>query len=423
MDDPLSRRGRRLIDDSRLAAYIAVNLARGDDRYEPTLNPDGYVALCTAENKLVWDLLGPKLLEAGNLPHRALGYDDMTGTPGFRRRVAGFIGRTVFGRPVDPDAVVVLAGAGTVLEALFHAIADPGDAVLVPTPSYSGFWLDLETRDALSIIPVHTAPQEGFRLTTDLLDRALRGTDRPVRALLFTSPDNPLGRVYSATEVDEVLDWCDRNGLHVVVDEIYALSVFGDRPFTSAGSRRPDLGDRTHVVWGFSKDFGMSGLRCGVLVCESADVRAAVAAQSYWGAVSGATQHLLAAMLADTAWVDGYLSEMRSRLGTAHAAVCSALDEHRIPHLRSSAGHFLLCDLRSHLDEPTWAAEDRLWRRLLDGANVNLTPGSACRVSEPGFFRLCFAAASRPTVVEGVRRLAATVGGGGPGVAAHRRDG
>jgi aspartate/methionine/tyrosine aminotransferase len=419
MDDPLALRGRRLVDESRLPAYIAANLARSHDRYAPTSNPGGYVALCTAENRLVEDLLRPKLLAAGDVPERALGYDDMRGSAGFRRQIAAFLARSFVGRPVDPDAVIVLAGAGTVLEAMFHAIADPGDGVLVPTPSYAGFWLDLETRDALSILPVHTSAEDGFRLTTDLLDRALATARRPVRALLFTSPDNPLGRVYSAAEIDEVAAWCEHHRLHLVVDEIYALSVFGEAPFTSVGSRRRELGDRIHVVWGFSKDFGMSGLRCGVLVSESVDVAAAVSAQAYWGAVSGATQHLLGEMLADAEWVDAYVAGMRNRLRDAHEAVCSALDGHRIPHLRSSAGHFLVCDLRGYLDEPTWAAEDRLWRRLLDEANLNLTPGSACRIAEPGFFRLCFAAESPPAVLEGVRRLAEVIGAGATHVTGH----
>ena len=62
-----------------------------------------------------------------------------------------------------------------------------------------------------------------------------------------------------------------------------------------------------------------------------------------------------------------------------------------VGHIPAAAGVFLLADFRRFLDEPTWEAEDRLWRRILDGANVNLTPGSACRNPEPGFLRMCFA--------------------------------
>jgi 1-aminocyclopropane-1-carboxylate synthase len=303
------------------------------------------------------------------------------------------------------EQIAVLAGAGSVLEGLFHALGDPGDGVLVPTPSYAGFWPDLETRDELAIVPVHTASADGFRLTTAALDRAMTTAGRPVRSLLFTSPDNPLGRVYSAAEVDEVLRWGEAAGIHVVVDEIYALSVFGSTPFTSCASLRSSLGDRIHVVWAFSKDFAASGLRCGVLVSENEAVLAAVDALAEWACCSGDTQFLLGEMIADDAWVGAYLAGMRARLGGAYRAVAAALEAERIPFVPAEAGFFLLVDLRRFMGEPTWDAERALWRRLLDEINVNLTPGAACRIAEPGFMRLCFGSVPSDTAVHAVRRI------------------
>ena len=67
-------------------------------------------------------------------------------------------------------------------------------------------------------------------------------------------------------------------------------------------------------------------------------------------------------------------------------------------------------EMRRFLAAPTWAAEDALWRHLLARTNVNLTPGSACRAPEPGFFRLCFAAVAPETAVAAVRRVAAALG-------------
>ena len=127
------------------------------------------------------------------------------------------------------EQVAVLAGAGSVLEILFHALADPGDGVLVPTPSYAGFWPDLETRDELSIVPVHCPSDDGFRITVGRLEQARRAAGRPVRALLFTSPSNPMGTVFEPADLAGVLAWAEEVGIHVVFDEVYALSVFGDR--------------------------------------------------------------------------------------------------------------------------------------------------------------------------------------------------
>jgi aspartate/methionine/tyrosine aminotransferase len=269
--------------------------------------------------------------------------------------------------------------------------------------------MDLELRNRLTIVPVNTRADEGFRLTVDLLDRVLDTADRPIRALLLTTPDNPLGRVYSASELDEILGWAERRGLHVVVDEIYALSVFGERTFTSCAGVRETLGDRIHIVWAFSKDFGASGLRCGVLVSENEAVNAAVDALAYWACCSGHTQHLLGELVSDEAWIDGYVSRMQTLLRDANDRLAGRLGAGGIPYVPAEAGVFTLLDLRSFLTRPTWEAEHELWLRILDEGRVNLTPGSACHVGEPGFMRLCYAGQPRETMEIGVERLVGVV--------------
>jgi aspartate/methionine/tyrosine aminotransferase len=407
----LSRRGERLLDHPPFAPYILEHFARQANAWDPVARPDGYIALCIAENRTMWEVLVPRLAAYREIPARVLGYDAMIGNLEFRRKLAEFMSRTFLGRTVVAEQLAAVAGAGAVLELLFHAIADPGDGVLVPTPSYAGFWADLETRDELRIVPVPTSSASGFRLTTEDLDRAVGQADRPIKALLFTTPDNPLGRVYGREQLLEILEWSERAGIHVVFDEVYALSVFGARPFVSAASLRPSLGERVHVIWAFSKDFGLSGMRCGVLLSENQGVLQAVDALAYWAACSGDTQHVLGELIADREFVDGYLAQMRSRLAHTYAGVSETLAAHGIPHIPAEAGIFLLCDLRRFLAEPTWEAEQRLWQRMLDEANVNLTPGSACRIAEPGFFRLCYAAESDAAVREGVQRLVRVLAG------------
>ena len=218
-----------------------------------------------------------------------------------------------------------------------------------------------------------------------------------------------MGRVYGRSDLEEVAAWCEERRLHLVWDEVYALSVFGDRPFVSGGSLRPALGPRAHLVWAFSKDFAASGLRCGVLVSENEDVLRTVDGLAYWSCCSGDTQALLEQMLADEHWVERYLREMRARLGAAYREVVGALAREGIPFLPGGAGFFVLVDVRRYLPETTWEEEQRLWSRLLTEGNVNLTPGSACRLGEPGFLRLCFAGQPAETVAEGVRRLGEVV--------------
>ena len=406
----LSKRGRLLVDTPPFPEYLHEHFERAGDRWDPVSNPDGYVSMCIAENKLTWDLLEPRMAECREVTQRAVGYDAMIGSLPFREELARFMGRTFLGREVSPGQLAVLAGAGSVLEALFYAICDPGDGVLIPTPSYSGFWADLETRDQLTIVPVHCTSDEGFRLTRQGLDAAVASAERPLRALLFTTPSNPLGWVYDAGEIRDILQWAEDRDIHVVFDEIYALSVYGDSPFVSAASLRASLGEKAHLVWAFSKDFGMSGLRCGVLLSENEAVLNAVDGLAYWACCSGDTQQLLEQMIADDTWVDAYLAENRSRLGEAYTRATAALEAIDVPYFPAEAGFFVVCDMRRFMTEVSWAAEDALWRSLLETANINLTPGAACHIGEPGFMRLCFASEPTDAVVAGIERMGYVLG-------------
>ena len=392
--------------------YLLREFEGTKNPYEKAASPDGYIGLCVAENRLVADLVADRLNEIPMVPASVLGYDTMTGSVRFREQLGRFMGRTFLGRGFPPHQISVLAGAGSVLEILFHVLADPGDGVLVPTPSYAGFWLDLELRDELTIVPVHCTSDDRFRLTPERLDRAIADAGRPVKALLFTTPNNPLGTVYTADEISDVLVWAESRGLHVVFDEIYALSVFGERAFKSCATVRPSLGERVHIVWAFSKDFGASGLRCGVLISENRAVNAAVDAFAYWACCSGHTQYLLGELISDETWVDGYIGTMQGLLRNAHCRLTGLLDAGGIPHVPAEAGVFALLDLRSYLTEPTWEAERALWLRILDEAKVNLTPGAACHIGEPGFMRLCYAGLPTETVEVGVERLVRTLRNG-----------
>jgi len=212
--------------------------------------------------------------------------------------------------------------------------------------------------------------------------------------------------------VEEVIRWTEEKGIHLVCDEVYALSVFGAEPFVGCATLRPDLGSHMHVIWAFSKDFGASGLRCGVLVSENEAVNRAVDALAYWACCSGDTQHLLGEMIADQSWVESYVSGMRSLLREAHASCTASLAAAGIPSTPAAAGFFLLCDMRGFLSEPTWEAEAALWRRILDQANVNFTPGSACHCAEPGFMRLCYAGEPIATIRAGLARVGEVLQGG-----------
>lgn len=399
---PLSNRAQLLIDGSPVPTYIAEHLERSADAHPD--DPDRYLGLAIAENLLMWDVLEPQINRNRNVGPASVAYGDTAGSLDLRELIASFGSQHIWGHATDADDVVLFAGAGAILEMLFFALADSGEGVLIPTPSYAFYWADLETRDQLTIVPVHTSSSDGFRLTPDLLEAAASRSDVPIAALLLTNPVNPTGQILSPDDVAACIEWARSRGIHIVVNGIYALSTHGDRAYEPLASIVP-IRDDIHEVWAFSKDFAMSGLRAGVLTSANKDVLGAVAGIGFWSIVSGDTQHLLANMLADEAWVDRYLIEMRSRLSRSYETTTAALDAEDIPYVDADAGLFLLADFRRFMDEPTWAEEDRIWRLILNEANVNLTPGSACQIGEPGFMRICFATEPSDVVASAIGRI------------------
>ena len=158
-----------------------------------------------------------------------------------------------------------------------------------------------------------------------------------------------------------------------------------------------------HVVWGFAKDFGLSGLKAGVLR-SPAPARAAARALAYFATVSTDTQALLCDLLADAS---GSTAPARREPAPAAPVVRArrgATGRARHRALPASAGFSLWVDLRDRLTEPTFAAEDRLWRHVLPRAGQRAA-GRRVRRPEPGWFRLCHAV-DPELVATGIDRLA-----------------
>ena len=87
----LSARGKGLNDNAPMPGYLHAHFDRLDDHFDAETNPDGYIGLCIAENKPVWDLLRPRLVAPRpNLPHEAICYDDMIGSRRFREQLSEF---------------------------------------------------------------------------------------------------------------------------------------------------------------------------------------------------------------------------------------------------------------------------------------------------------------------------------------------
>ncbi|HEU4948173.1 MAG TPA: aminotransferase class I/II-fold pyridoxal phosphate-dependent enzyme, partial [Kribbella sp.] len=400
----VSKRARHYLGEP--APLVQAHYIAAEDPWSQA-NPDGYINLGTAENHLLFDLLEPKLTAPRAITAADTHYQHLQGLPSFRAELARFLARQR-STEVDPDDLVVAGGATVVLEILAQVLCDPGDGIVVPAPYYAGLDHDLAGRSGARIVAAPLDPAAGFALTAEAVEHAIvraRGRGQTLRAVALLSPHNPLGHVYDERTLRAVADVTMGQGLQLIVDEIYAGSVY-DGSFVSAARLVPSVvpPERLHLVWGFGKDFGLSGYKAGVLHTRDPQVLAAARHLAMFGPVSSDTQVLLRDLLADREWTDRFLAAGAARLGAAYECTVKAVEQQGISVLPAAAGLFVWMDLRASLAEPTFDAEHALWQRIFTEAKVNISPGGVFHCAEPGWFRLCFAA-DREAVSLAITRL------------------
>lgn len=375
-----------------------------EDKYDEDKNPNGIINFGTSENKLCFDLMSKRLTQSDMnvIEPPLLQYPDWKGHNFLREEVARFL--TYYCKapaPLNPENVVILNGCGSLFSALAAVLCDPGDSVLIPTPFYGGITQSIYLYSGIKLVYVHleskvTSPgTRPFQLTVSKLESTLQTAKEEgvtVKAMILLNPHNPLGDIYSAAEMMEFLEFAKRNSLHVIVDEIYMLSVFDESAtFHSVLSleKLPDP-QRTHVMWGISKDFAVSGVRFGTLYSQNQDVCNGVAALCYFHGVCGPIQYKIAQLMRDRDWINQvYLRVNHSRLRAAQAYVADELRAIGVPFLNRGAGFFIWIDFRKYLRATTFEEEVTLWRDFLDN-KVLLSCGKAFECSEPGWFRIIF---------------------------------
>ena len=285
-----------------------------------------------------------------------------------------------------------------------------------PPLSVRSFDRDLKWRTGAEIVPVHCTSANGFRVTRDALDDAYRRAQRRrlrVKGVLITNPSNPLGTTSPRADLELLVDFVAAKGIHLVSDEIYSGTAFAEPGFVSVlevvaargGAAADGLAERVHVVYSLSKDLGLPGFRVGVVYSYNDAVVTTARRTSSFTLVSSQTQKTLAAMLADGAFAATYIRTNRDRLRARHDHIVAGLARAGVPCLRGNAGLFVWMDMRRLLAEPTVAGELRLWDRMLREVKLNISPGSSCHCSEPGWFRVCFANISLDTLDVALSRM------------------
>ncbi|MBA0703363.1 hypothetical protein Golax_015690 [Gossypium laxum] len=384
--------------------YFAGWKAYDENPYDEVHNQSGVIQMGLAENQVSFDLLEKYLEEH----HEASSWGK--GAPGFRENALfqDYHGLKSF-RQVP---IVLTAGATAANELLTFILADPGDALLVPTPYYPGFDRDLRWRTGVKIVPIHCNSSNNFQITPQALEVAYQSAesmDLKVRGILITNPSNPLGSTIQSSILNDILDFAVHKNIHLVSDEIYSGSTFSPSEFVSIAeilrNRNYKDAERVHIVYSLSKDLGLPGFRVGTIYSYNDDVVTTARRMSSFTLISSQTQHLLACMLSNHEFTQNYIKTNRERLNKRYDMIIQGLKKAGIECLKGNAGLFCWMNLSPLLNEPTRQGELELWNIILNQVKLNISPGSSCHCSEPGWFRVCFANMSEQTLRVALQRI------------------
>ena len=183
------------------------------------------------------------------------------GIPPLRSAIADYLKRTR-GLDVAAEQVLVAPGCKMALALAMMALIEPGDEVLYPDPSfpiYPSFTRGLGAK----ALPY--ALREENKFQPDLAEIAAKITPK-TRMLIFNSPNNPTGTVFSDSAIAQIAELAKKHDLWVIADEIYARILFSGE-YKSIWAL-PGMAERTVIIDGFSKSFAMTGWRLGYAVAQ-----------------------------------------------------------------------------------------------------------------------------------------------------------
>jgi aspartate/methionine/tyrosine aminotransferase len=327
-------------------------------------------------------------------------YTPTAGLPELRQAIADKTARDS-GLQVSAAQVLVCNGGKHAIANAFATLLDPGDEVLVPAPYWTTYPESIALAGGRPVI-VPTGQESGFKVTLeDLEAHATEAT----KMLLFVSPSNPTGAVYSEEEIEAIGRYALEQGWWVLTDEIYEHLTYGGATQHSMPVVVPELAERCIVVNGVAKTYAMTGWRVGWMIGPLDVVEAATNLQSHETSnVDNVAQ--VAALCA----VSGDLSAvaaMRQAFDRRRLIICEMLNAipdvscllpegafYAFPSLEGALGK----QIRGRRPNSTL----ELAEIVLEEAKVAFIPGEA--FGAPGYARFSYAL-SDEEMIKGVSRL------------------
>jgi len=328
-----------------------------------------------------------------------LSYTPKLGFPSFREAIAKDL-RERKDEPVSADLVLPIDSAARGMYLAAAAVLKEGDEAIVFDPVD---YLFKNACMAAGATPVYfpTVVKDGEIDFSDLESYITPKT----KMFCLCNPHNPLGKVYSKQTLDHILTLCEKYGIWIMNDEIWSDITYGERPFVSINSLGAERNKKTISIYGFSKAYGVAGLRAGCIYCMDEAVFEKIVDVSGVMTTAGGIASLSqigaeACITKARYWTVAFLQHLKANRDYAYSRLCKM--EGIVPNI-PEATYLFWIDVTQ-----TGLSSSEFCDYMMEHAKLALVPGSE-KMFGPGaegYVRLCFAT-SREILTEGLDRLEA----------------
>lgn len=322
------------------------------------------------------------------------GFTKYTSNPGMqdlRNELAIYLGRR-FGLNYDPKGeIIVTVGGSEAIDLSVRALANPGDEVIVPVPSFVCYGPIAQLSGAVPVF-IETKAENEFRLTAEQLRAAI--TPR-TKLLVLPFPNNPTGAIMERKDLEEIADVLCGTDIMVISDEIYAELSYGTKHVSIASI--PGMKERTILVNGFSKSHAMTGWRLGY-VCGPAPVLKQMLKIHQYGIMCAPTTSQYAAIEAIQNG-DKDIEMMKKEYDYRRKYMLDRLLGMGLDCFEPRGAFYMFPCIRS-----TGLSSEEFCEKLIMEEKVAVIPGTAFGAGGEGFVRMCYAS-SIANITEAMNRI------------------
>ena len=308
------------------------------------------------------------------------GYSESSGLPKLREAIVDKL-KLVNKVNANPAQIIVTVGAIEGLAAAIMAIIDPGDEVILPTPTYLTHIRQVQIASGKPVL-VPLREEKGFRLDIEKIADAVTSK---TRSIVYCSPNNPTGTVFSEQELRKLAEIAYENDLMIITDEAYEYFVFDDNKHFSIASI-PEMKKNVISTYTFTKTYAMTGWRIGYLQADEEMIPQITKAHIPFCICAPVVSQYAA--LAALNGPQDCITEFKNHYLTTRNLMCDRLDGMKgVFEYQKPEGSYLMFP-KILLEEGNDSTA--FCKRLLREAKVSATPGIAFGPTGQNHLRLSF---------------------------------